>query len=57
MSYRFNGADAAAPTFELAVGSGNVIAVVVTAADGSTTRTYTVTVTRREAAIFVSGGP
>ena len=56
-AYRFNGADAATPTFELAVGSGNVISIVVTAADGSTTRTYTVTVTRREAVIFVSGGP
>ena len=31
---------------ELAVGSGNVIAVVVTAEDGETTRAYTVTVTR-----------
>ena len=30
----------------LAVGDGNVIAVVVTAQDGETTRTYTVTVTR-----------
>ena len=30
----------------LAVGSGNVIAVVVTAQDGETTQTYTVTVTR-----------
>ena len=30
----------------LAVGSGNVIAVVVTAEDGETTRAYTVTVTR-----------
>ena len=30
----------------LAVGSGNVISVVVTAEDGATTRTYTVTVTR-----------
>ena len=30
----------------LAVGSGNVIAVVVTAQDGKTTQTYTVTVTR-----------
>ena len=30
----------------LVVGSGNVIAVVVTAQDGQTTKTYTVTVTR-----------
>ena len=30
----------------LVVGSGNVIAVVVTAQDGKTTQTYTVTVTR-----------
>ena len=30
----------------LVVGSGNVIAVVVTAQDGETTQTYTVTVTR-----------
>ena len=30
----------------LAVGSGNVITVVVTAQDGETTQTYTVTVTR-----------
>ena len=30
----------------LVVGSGNVIAVVVTAEDGETTQTYTVTVTR-----------
>ena len=30
----------------LVVGSGNVIAVVVTAQDGQTTQTYTVTVTR-----------
>ena len=30
----------------LAVGSGNVIAVIVTAQDGKTTQTYTVTLTR-----------
>ena len=34
----------------LVVGSGNVIAVVVTAQDGQTTQTYTVTVTRAGAA-------
>ena len=43
---QFNGVVDQDGVVDLAVGSGNVIAVVVTAQDGETTQTYTVTVTR-----------
>ena len=43
---KLNGASDQDGIVPLAVGDGNVIAVVVTAQDGETTQTYTVTVTR-----------
>jgi hypothetical protein len=57
IAYSFNGSDrgtgAASDAISLAVGSANVITVLVTAEDGTTSQAYTITVTRAEPAFAV----